>query len=169
MVALPKVRRCARGVPLEGHAYTGGRSQHETELLIELVRLTIRNQADIRGRGYFPLYVACDLSHDSLTQATALMLWQNGNVHHLIKTAAIADDAPHRHRFAIEKYLHAEENWVARARRLPVPSDSSRSLGEDADTLRQSVFDAQRDRALNESLQIPFSTERLRSFDLRGG
>ena len=94
---------------LESHANTGRCSEREAELLVELIRLTIREQTDVGGLGYLLLDVARNFTHDSLAQTTTLVLGQNGNVCNLIETAAVANDAAHRDRLAMAKQLHAKK------------------------------------------------------------
>lgn len=82
---------------------------NEAELRVEVLRLAIRNQAYIATFRHMGFDVFHDLDHDPFTQALALVLFENGNVHHLKDASAVPDDPPHPHDGRPMKDLNGEE------------------------------------------------------------
>ena len=81
----------------------------ETELRIQLLRLAIGDQADIRALRDVRLDELHDLAHDALAQALALVRGQHGDIGHLEEAAAIADDAAHAHHLVAQQHLHGKQ------------------------------------------------------------
>lgn len=82
---------------------------NETELCVQVLRLAIGNQAYIATFRHIGFDVLHDLGHDSFTQAFALVVFENGNVHHLKAASAITDDASHPHDCRSVKDLNGKE------------------------------------------------------------
>lgn len=70
---------------------------NETKLCIELLCLTIRDEAYIAAVRNMGFDVLQDLAHDSFSQAFTLVFSKDGNIHNLKEASTVANDSAHSH------------------------------------------------------------------------
>ena len=68
---------------------------HKTKLRVQVLGLPICDKTYIAAGWNIGLNVFQYLTHNARPKALALMLFEDGNIYDLKKTAAITDDSPH--------------------------------------------------------------------------